>query len=494
MKTAVTCLLALAWLPATANAAGGPPVSKDTQGCLDCHESATPGIVADWRRSLHARVTPGESLKKPELERRVSATSIPAEVSGVAVGCAECHTANATSHPDTFRHEGYDVHPVVSPRDCANCHPLEAREFSDNLMSRAHGNLEGNPLYGALCDEVNGRLAFDGTRLVSSPPSDVTRADSCLHCHGTRVTATGKRTLNTDQGDMEIPVLDGWPNQGVGRVNPDGSLGSCAACHARHQFSIEVTRKPETCSQCHKGPDVPAYRIWQVSKHGNIFGSVGHQWRFDTVPWVAGEDFTAPTCAACHISLVVAKDGTLYGRRTHRMNDRLERRLFGLIYSHPHPVDADTSGIRNRAGLPLPTELTGEPVESAVIGTAEQAGRRATMQRVCEACHSTQWTEGHFARLDESVRTADSLVLAATRIVQAAWEKGLAKGPDRKASPFDEPIERMWVAQWLFYGNSTRMATAMAGADYGVFADGRWSLTRNLRDMMEWLEARTKKR
>jgi hypothetical protein len=92
------------------------------------------------------------------------------------------------------------------------------------------------------------------------------------------------------------------------------------------------------------------------------------------------------------------------------------------------------------------------------------------------------------------VRTADSLVLAATRIVQAAWEKGLAKGPDRKASPFDEPIERMWVAQWLFYGNSTRTATAMAGADYGVFADGRWSLTRNLRDMMEWFETRTKKR
>ena len=28
-----------------------------------------------------------------------------------------------------------------------------------------------------------------------------------------------------------------WPNTGIGRINPDGSEGSCAACHARHTFS-----------------------------------------------------------------------------------------------------------------------------------------------------------------------------------------------------------------------------------------------------------------
>jgi len=29
------------------------------------------------------------------------------------------------------------------------------------------------------------------------------------------------------------------------------------ACHPRHGFSIEVARKPYTCSQCHLEPDVP---------------------------------------------------------------------------------------------------------------------------------------------------------------------------------------------------------------------------------------------
>jgi hypothetical protein len=46
----------------------------------------------------------------------------------------------------------------------------------------------------------------------------------------------------------------------------------------------------------------------------------------------------------------------------------------------------------------------------------------------------------------------------------------------------------MWVEQWLFYANSTRFASAMSGADYGVFANGRWYLSKNIRAMHEWLE------
>jgi hypothetical protein len=55
-------------------------------------------------------------------------------------------------------------------------------------------------------------------------------------------------------------------------------------------------------------------------------------------------------------------------------------------------------------------------------------------------------------------------------------------------SIFNEAIEKKWVEQWLFYANSTRFASAMAGADYGVFANGRWYLSKNLQEMMDWLE------
>ena len=69
--------------------------------------------------------------------------------------------------------------------------------------------------------------------------------------------------------------------KGVGRANPDGSLGASQASHPRHTGSIEVARKPYTCSQCHIEPDVPAWDVYEESKHGNIFSSKYHEWDFN---------------------------------------------------------------------------------------------------------------------------------------------------------------------------------------------------------------------
>ena len=99
------------------------------------------------------------------------------------------------------------------------------------------------------------------------------------------------------------------------------SVVGCAECHTRHQFSIEMARKPKTCSQCHKGPDVPACAVYAVSKHGNIYESLESKWDFSAVPWPPGEHFTAPTCATCRASLLAA-GGEVIAERTHRMGDR----------------------------------------------------------------------------------------------------------------------------------------------------------------------------
>ena len=58
----------------------------------------------------------------------------------------------------------------------------------------------------------------------------------------------------------------------------------------------------------------------------------------------------------------------------------------------------------------------------------------------------------------------------------------LAKGPAQKDSPINEVLEKKWVEQWLFYANSTRLASAMMGADYGAFANGRWYLSKNVEE------------
>jgi len=483
--TAILTLIALLGMAPFADSA---EVSAVTGECLDCHRTVTPGIVADWERSRHFRVSPAEAFKKDALQQRVSAKSVPADLAGVAVGCAECHTLNVDRHADRFEHNGYTIQVVVSPEDCATCHPTERLQFSKNIMSHAYGNLYKNPLFHNMADTINGVQVVSDSKIALQRPKPEDENDSCLSCHGTVVKVLKVEPRETSMGEMEFPALQAWPNQGVGRINPDGSGGACTACHTRHQFSIEMARKPETCSQCHKGPDVPAYQVYGVSKHGNVYHSAHKDWDFDAVPWKIGKDFSAPTCAACHISLTVDSDGEVVAERTHQMNDRLPWRIFGLIYAHPHPQSPDTTIIKNSDGLPMPTNWDGAVATSFLINAGEQDKRRVEMQKNCHLCHDSSWIKGHWDRFENTISSANAMTLASTRLMREAWKEGLAKGLNDKQSVFDEGVEKKWMSQWLFYGNSTRFASAMMGADYGAFADGRWNMALNVQELKDYLD------
>jgi hypothetical protein len=473
-------------------------ISADTSGateeCLECHISLNPGLVASWQKSQHAQLSPQEALQKTGLELKVSGRRIPEDLTKNVVGCAECHTMNAEKHKDTFEHNGHAVHIVVTPTDCATCHPVEADQYTKNLMSFAYGNLVNNPTYQGLILSINGGYVFDQMNLSIKAPNDETNADSCLFCHGTSVEVKGVASRETeDYGELEFPVLSGWPNQGVGRLNPDGSKGSCSACHTRHQFSIEVARKPYTCSECHKGPDVPAYKVYQVSKHGNIFSSVGNKgWNFKSVPWVIGKDFTAPTCATCHISLLTGEEGNVVVERTHQINNRIPWRIFGLIYAHPHPKAPDTTVIKNKDGLFLPTALTGERAVGYLIDAKEQEKRRLTMQGICLSCHGREWVDGHWSRFENTIGTTNESTLTATQMMLTIWDKGFAEGLPQKGNLFDESVERRWANIWLLYANHIRLSSAMCGGDYGVFDRGRYFMTGKIQEIKDWLDLRLK--
>lgn len=469
-----------------------PPVSEETQACLDCHESVSPGIVADWRNSRHSRTTPTQALTKPELERRMSATEVPEKMRTVVVGCYECHGLNTTRHKDSFKHKGQQINVVVSPNDCKTCHPVEANEFATSKKAHAVENLMGNPTYHQLVDSTVGmpHLGAQGPKVGSA--SEATLRKTCLGCHGSVVGVDGTRTIESDVGTVKVPHLTNWPNQGVGRVNPDGSRGACTACHSRHAFSIEMARQPYTCAQCHMGPDIPAWEVYKESKHGNIFSSMHAKWNFDAVPWKVGVDFTAPTCAACHASLVVSPDNEVIAKRTHDYGSRLWVRLFGLPYSHPQPKSGRTSIIRNADGQPLPTTLAGVPASKFLIDAKEQKKRRDAFSALCLACHSTDWTVSYFDHLDASIGETDKMVKMATDVMRLAWKKGV----ESPKNLFDGPIERMWVRAWLFYANSIRYASAMSGPDYATFEGGWWHLNENLQAMWDRLnlELRLRKR
>jgi hydroxylamine dehydrogenase len=467
------------------------PISDATQECLDCHAVFHPGIVEGWRLSRHAKTTPQSAMSAEGFKRRVSSNEVPDTLRGSSVGCAECHTLRGAAHADTFEHNGYDIHVVVSPDDCATCHATERAQYAKNIMSMAEKNLAENSLYADLQRTILGKAELKGGGLHFTPSNALTRADACYYCHGTKLSVTGREVRDTDAGELEFPVISGWPNQGVGRVNLDGSRGACSACHTRHRFSIEMARKPYTCKECHVGPDVPAFKVYAASKHGNIFSSMNTQWNFTNVPWVIGEDFQAPTCAVCHISLTVNTDGEVVNQRSHQMSDRLGWRIFGLIYAHPQPKSPDVTVIRNKGGLPLPTDLDGSFATEYLISDAEIEKRRTVMKNTCLNCHDTSWVTGFFTRLDNSIATSNHSVLTATQLLLSIWDKGYAQDLAAGGSIFDEYIERRWSDVWLLYANNIRFVSAMAGGgDYGVFEDGRYHLTNTLMNMQDWLERR----
>jgi hypothetical protein len=466
-------------------------VSEATAECIDCHASIHPGIVRDWQNSRHAKITPQDAMAVDGLARKISSKNVPENLKNSVVGCAECHMLNPKIHADSFGHNGYDIHVVVSPTDCSTCHGRETDQYSRNIMAHAYDNLAANPLYQKLERTIIGSKTRNKDKIVFEAANAATKAETCYYCHGTKLKVIGTETRDTEAaGELDFPIIEGWPNQGVGRVNLDGSLGSCAACHTRHAFSIEMARKPYTCKECHVGPDVPAFKVYAASKHGNIYSAMSKSWDFNAVPWTIGKDFTAPTCAACHISLLVNADEEVVSERTHQMNNRLPWRIFGLIYAHPHPLSPDTTAIRNKKGLPLPATLDGEFAAEYLVDEKERETRRKVMQAACLNCHDTSWVKGHWQRFENTIRETNGDIRLATEVMGDIWREELA---DFKANPFDEAIEKKWTDTWQLYANTTRFASAMGGGgDYGVYAGGRYQLTQALLELNDWLKLRKK--
>jgi hypothetical protein len=268
--------------------------------CVDCHSQVSTGIVEHWTGSTHAE-------------------------KGVA--CVDCHKAEAKD-ADVFSHYGQQIATIVTPRDCARCHPTEAAEFSASHHSKA-GNILAS-LDNFLAETVEARAPFNPHSPTPGRPSGRERLapanSGCQQCHGSLVafqasdgglvtmrdlSPTTRASPPTDavgrivRNESGKPLFSStsWPNTGIGRLNLDGSTGSCAACHSRHDFSSRRARQPENCGKCHLGPDHPQKEIYDESKHGVAFRDLIGEMNLDAKPWVVGKDYSAaPTCATCHMS------------------------------------------------------------------------------------------------------------------------------------------------------------------------------------------------
>ncbi|MFB3880230.1 MAG: multiheme c-type cytochrome [Armatimonadota bacterium] len=313
------------------------------------------------------------------------------------VGCLDCHSGEGKDRPDVEEHNGYHIVVAVTPKDCARCHEREAKEF---LGSR---HAQGAQFIGSL-DNFLGEI-------VGGPQAvDV----GCRQCHGSTLKAAADGRLDSAT----------WPNTGIGRVNLDGSSGSCSACHARHRFSVAQARQPDNCGKCHLGPDHPQLEIYEESKHGILFDANRQTMNLDRLPgdWRPGKDYLYPTCASCHM------DATSSQPVTHDVGERISWTL--------RP--------------PISTKL------------ANADARKQAMLTVCQSCHSPGFANSFYHQYESLVMLYNDKFAAPAKQLMDQLQADHLITP----TPFDDKIEWTYYLLWHHEGRRARHGAAMAGPDY----------------------------
>jgi len=386
--------LSLASLPLAAapQAIGLPELSAATKECVECHRRESNALYQQWGDSKHYRGN---------------------------VGCYECHAAKE-GEPDAFRHYDRWIAVIVSPRDCARCHSREVSEFDASHHAR------GARILGSL-DNVLAEVV-EGNRGMVTPgfPGGVSAAavNGCWQCHGSEVKVLPDGKLD--------PAT--WPNTGIGRINPDGSEGSCAACHSRHSFSAAQARHPDTCGKCHMGPDHPQKEIYQESKHGIAFAANIDKMNLASNKWIVGEDYSAaPTCATCHMS--ATKDQAV----THDVGLRISWNNRPAISIRPEVSDAKM----NLAGKDIPWQT-----------------RRANMKNVCTNCHNQQWVDNFYVQYDELIE------LYHDKFAKPGDELMKLARPLLNPVEFSNELDFVWYEIWHHEGRRARHGASMMGPDY----------------------------
>jgi len=377
--------------------------ADDGETCVSCHTKESPGIVAQWRSSKHF---------------------------GAGIDCLACHGAEK-SDADAFEHHDATIAIIVSPKDCSTCHEKEFAEQKGSHHAKA-GEILGS-LDNLLGEVVGGVPAVDA---------------GCRQCHGSLV----------EIGADGRPTPETWPNTGMGRINPDGSAGSCSACHARHEFSVAQARQPEACGKCHLGPDHPQIEVWEESKHGVLYRANRESMNLDHAEWRAGQDyFSGPTCASCHMSAAGAQGVThdVGERISWTLRPPISVKLNMVIYEDDSKEDIPGDA----PDLPKPGAThRGKKVRQVLTWQA----RRSRMENVCRQCHGSAYVTGAYAQFDGVVDLYnEKFARPAKAIIDELKARGIITKPD-----FDDEIEWTWWELWHHEGRRTRHGAAMQGPDY----------------------------
>lgn len=358
--------------------------------CVECHERSTPGIVQQYGYSTMAAAN---------------------------VACEDCHEVDE-DYPGAVEHEGTFVLNSPTTAMCESCHTQEVREFN--------ASRHGIPAYAAMVG-LEGLTEAELEIWNSIPEAQPNPNDA-------------RNALYALEGpEITRFACEGCHN--VGKPAADGSVGQCQKCHLRHEFSLEQARKPETCNHCHIGPDHPQWEIYVESPHGIAYHTSGKEhWNWDAEPGtLTVEDFSAATCAICHMS-GFGTTGT-----THDVGSRLTWYLFSPV-SERRPAWEDNM---------------------------------VRMQGVCLECHNANFIDGFYANADAATEKVNEWVLESREIIQPLRDNDLLT-----AAPFDETIDFTFFNLWHHWGRTAKFGVWMQGPDYTQW-HGAYEVLHELAELRE---------
>lgn len=339
-----------------------PPTSvKDVSngaGCIACHSDETPGHVKAWQKSTHSNLqtvrnlSPGDPrfYKKKKLEtvekNLRSMGKLGKDEQLVQVGCIDCHVdigAKNGKHDVDLR--------LPDAAVCGTCHLTEFAERESERDTAIWPNDEwpkGRPSH-ALDYKANVETG------IWAGMEEREVAEGCTACHN---------------------------NQ-----------NKCDTCHTRHRFSAAESRKPEACATCHNGIDHNNWENYQLSKHGTIYASLGHDWDWE-VPLkdaVAKGGQTAPTCASCHMEYK--------GKYSHNVVRKVR---WGNYPSVPGVAENITSDWSNK--------------------------RLEAWVSTCSQCHSERFARAYMDLIDKATLDGLKKFQEANAVVVKLHEDGLLPG------------------------------------------------------------------
>ena len=359
---------------------------RATGKCATCHRRETSAVVHQFERSEHAKH---------------------------GVSCLDCHRAVDGQEPQA--HRGFTIAKHLTAKNCSECHSTEYTQF---LRSR-HAAPAWAAVSGAR-DFTADQIAFaekyhKGAVERPANPLAIAEGESainvgCLGCHD------------------------------IGKPNADGSIGTCTDCHARHSSSVTLAREPETCGQCHMGPDHSQLEIYGESKHGVLYNAQHADMNLAAAPkTLTTADMSVPTCSTCHLS---GLDGL---NVTHDTTERLSYWLFAAV-SDKRPT--------------------------------YQQGQDA-MKETCLKCHARSQVEKFYQEAEGVVADTNEKINEAVALMKSLREDGILTD-----TPFDEPIEFVYFDLWHYYGRTAKHGAFMGGADF-VQWHGNYELLLKMTEMKQ---------